>query len=115
MGTNISTQGSDTHRVSIVVSFSAFQIGKVQVWMKTLQSYEYAVAFLNEDDYGMPKNVTVQMGSLGIATGIYDVQDIFINKDFMDFSTDDKFSILVPPEGCRLLHLYPSELRHGRY
>ncbi|XP_071847406.1 alpha-N-acetylgalactosaminidase-like isoform X2 [Apostichopus japonicus] len=91
------------------------QIGKVQVWMKTLQSYEYAVAFLNEDDYGMPKNVTVQMGSLGIATGIYDVQDIFINKDFMDFSTDDKFSILVPPEGCRLLHLYPSELRHGRF
>lgn len=86
-----------------------FQIGKVQVWMKTLQSYEYAVAFLNEDDKGTPKNVTINMGSIGLLPGIYDIEDIYTNKDFMDFSTDDKFSILVPPNGCRFLHLYPSE------
>ena len=84
------------------------------MWTRNLTFLsEYATAILNVGDYGAPINVSIPIRDFGVEyeIGVFDVQDVFLQKDYYNFDMDDVFHIPVSPNSVVFLHLYPSEFR----
>ncbi|XP_072040646.1 alpha-N-acetylgalactosaminidase-like isoform X5 [Amphiura filiformis] len=90
------------------------QNGSIEVWTKKLTGIgEFATAILNVGDYGAPINVSIPLVDFGVETfsGVFDIQDVFLQKDYYNYFMDGNFDIEIPPNSVAFLHLYPSDLR----
>ncbi len=105
--------------VGLLVSFH-LQHDSMKVWLWTRKLGdgidEFATAILNFGDYGAPINASIPIRDMGVNTssGIFDVEDVFLQIDYWDYNMDQVFYIEVPPNSVAFLHLYPSELRKSK-
>ena len=91
---------------------SILQNGTIEVWTKSLPPLsEYAAVILNRGTHGAPTNVSIVVRDFGVKydIGVFDIQDVFLNKDYYNYDLDQVFSIEINPNSVAFLHFYPSE------
>lgn len=76
-----------------------------QVFSRPLQDGTYAAIILNTRGFAGPRNISVGLKQLGIASGAATARDLFAHKDLGQYN--DTFSAAVDPDGVVMVKLTP--------